>query len=614
MLTQDQVKANIDAMQKQGASNGDIQGYLDTLKSQTQSAPTDAFSQGNAQNVLGDIAGGAKALGSALVSAPSVFGSHLAELTGSATDAIGLTTGKRAAIDAKIAANGNKTPLGNDMTPLKKDFVGAASQLGGDALSTGTEAFVPGEMGIAKMAGLGAASAYGGSLSQGNSFDSQESIDSAKQGGLFGGALGILGKIPGAISTTEKFAGGFTPAMQKELQKGGENLVSDYIKIAKNSAKDYDNPTVDQAVNADVMKGVHILQHQVEPKIGEMMDNAQKLSGGFPIAVPQANGVAATGANALPLLKDDINNVMQKMTGHQLAEYATGEDSGLDIFNYKGASTAGITGPDGSLVSRLPDSSIDLDAADQKKLDYVAQQLNILGDNPTVKTASDILKNLDKKINWDKPILSSKDPVDGFIRYARGAINKTIAPAAPELAAAKTAWGKLQDIKGNLADAAGKDLDHLGLLARRTLYQGQDDKATTVLEGLYNAVKPYLPAGEPSYATKARIASFARNAFGGERAVTGLGSSLSTGDVAGFAGYRKQFLQSAFKAGKQVLAPNPEQYALSLARGKPYSFVPGIHNLEKLGLPSDEIGNTLMKLGKTSLFEGATKPKKTLSQ
>lgn len=67
MLTQDQLKANIDAMQSQGASHDDIQGYLDSLKGQDnpistpETQPSEGWGVGLLKG-LGSVAKGATSL------------------------------------------------------------------------------------------------------------------------------------------------------------------------------------------------------------------------------------------------------------------------------------------------------------------------------------------------------------------------------------------------------------------------------------------------------------------------------------------------------------------------------------------------------------------------
>lgn len=64
MLTPTQLKANIDALQQQGASHDDIQGYLDSLKNQAPAAPTPAPPQSLSDKIWSGLATASNVVGS----------------------------------------------------------------------------------------------------------------------------------------------------------------------------------------------------------------------------------------------------------------------------------------------------------------------------------------------------------------------------------------------------------------------------------------------------------------------------------------------------------------------------------------------------------------------
>lgn len=453
----------------------------------------------------------------------------------------------------------------------------------GQAASIGLLTIAPEATGPLKLGLLGGAQGLANSIGAGNTDKGQLESDTIK-GALFGGTLGLLGNAARVIANTEKASAGIDPAMETELGRTRPTTVSKYINTAVESANDYHAPSVDTLLGQDIQKGANILISKVLPQAGKALDEAHAASAGVPIQLTNEGGTDAVGAQAIPLLRDDINNVMQQMTGHQFSSYAEGESGGLDI-NPRGepmATTEGVNPSEGS-VTPLPGRAVQLTASEQKALESVDEQLRILAQNPTVQTASDVLKNLDAKIDWNRPQFGSgSSPVDGLVKYARGAINRTIAPGAPALAEANNAWGTLQDVKNAVADAAGKDLDHINLLARRVLYRGEEGGAQSVLDTLFNTVKSYLPAGEESYTTKAIIARYARDTFGGVRGESGLNQSMSPGDIgATVAGYTSRIVGAALKEGKRVLTPDPAEYAMSIAKGEPYSFVPAVHKIDK---------------------------------
>lgn len=464
-------------------------------------------------------------------------------------------------------------------------------QKAGSLAQIGTMVLTPeaaGITGIAKLAALGAVGGGAASVGAGqlhswgdlNPFGDSDTAHAIRVGALFGGILGGLGNAARIVSATEKGATGVTPAMENELSQTRPSTLSKYIDTAKTSAKDFHAPTVDDMVTQDITKGATILEKKVLPKATKAIEQAKQEAGPAPIIYAEGEANPAGGANGVQMLRDDINTAMQRMTGHQFSSYGdAAETTGLRIDNYKGAPTTGLNG-DEFAVEQLPGRVVDVSPAEQKTLEYVGKQLQILEDNPTVQVASDVLRNLDGKIgDWSKPAESA---VGSFVRYARGAVNRVIAPAAPKLAAANHAYGDLMDIQNAVTGAAGKDLKNIDLLARRTLYAGQSGKAQSVLDGLYDAVKGHLPPGEESYTTKAIVGRFAKDTFGGETAKTGFAQGMSAGDVAGTAsGYTSRVVGAALRAGKRALSPNPEQYAMSISKGEPYSFVPMVHQIDE---------------------------------
>ncbi len=484
--------------------------------------------------------------------------------------------------------------------------------------------------GILKMAALGGAGAYAQTVGGGGSANplDPETQDSIKKGVLFSGILGGLGNVARIVSSTEKAASGMTPAMENELAQTRPSTVGSYINIAASSAKDFHAPTVDDVVVNDITRGANILTNKVIPQAGKAVGEARVAAGDAPVIYlhpADATVPPTTGAGAVAAVRDDINNFMQETVGHQFGSYASAADSGLPISNYpEGASASGLNG-DETTIEKIPGRAVDLSPTETNTLEYVGKQLQTLQENPNVQIASDVLRNLDRKIDWTKP---ADGPVESLVRYARGAINKTIAPAAPALAKANDAFGQLKDIENATRDAAGKDLNHVDLLARRTVYAGQSGKAQSVLDGLYSAVKPYLPPGEESYASKAIVARFAKANFGGLNSKSGFEQGMSSGDIAGLAGYRSRVIGAALRAGKRVLAPDPAQYAMSVSKGEPYSFVPLAHHIDEyldspsaqpwinsfkgslkaMGISSHNVGQTAKDALRMIMFNNVTQP------
>lgn len=527
---------------------------------------------------------------------------------------------------------------GLNVTPLTGEGM---LQKAGDAASIALLAASPEIQGIKGLALLGGASGAAQSVAAGNNPMTLEGranlLKDTGTGILFGAILGGLGNAAKLWSGLEKMSGGISPAMETELARVRPTTLSKYINTAVASAKDYHAQSIDDLVNEDIQHGTSILTEKVIPKAGQAVGAAKEAAGDTSIThVNSATGLPTTGKIAAQSLRDEINDVMQRMTGHQMSSYSSTDDLGLNIHNYpQGPSTSGITaGAEGEdLVEKLPGRPgiEDLPSSDKKALESVVKGLQTIEDDPTVQNASDVVRSIDTKIGqagWDRPPFGpSGGPIEGFLKYARGAINRTIAPGAPELAKANTVYSSLDDIRKEIGDAAGKDLNHIGLLARRTTYRDQQGTAQSALDGLYDAVKPYLPENEESYTVKSIIGKFARDTFAGERGESGLSQSVTSGDLAGFAGFKKSVVQSTLKVARKVLAPDPAQYAMSIAKGEPYSFVPMMHHidefvdspnaspliqsfktgLQKLGVSSSNLGSGAKSILRILLIQQLTK-------
>ena len=490
---------------------------------------------------------------------------------------------------------------------------GQLGQVGTLALTPESMGVTGGLAGIAKMALLGGAGGAANAAANGasldlNPFAQGEMPEAMRQGALFSGILGGLGTAAGWIGQGEKALTGIDPGMQTEFGRLKTSTLGNMINIAKKSATDPEGQTLDDHIVNDITKGNNILQQKIIPKAKQALNTAMDAEGSNPVVYSNPTGGSpVTGTDAVHALTDDANDAMQRMTGHQFADYATPTD--LPITNYpEGASTRGISLGDPTVQPLPGRPGAALEPAAQKKLEWVGQKLQILSENPTVQTASDIMHQMDGKIDWTKP---AEDPADGFMRYVRGSINRVVQPAAPALAAANERYSTLMDTANAVQGAAGKDLSHVDLLARRTVYAGQSGKAQTVLGNLFDEVKPYLPAGEESYTTKAIAGKFIGKTFGGTNSQTGLGQSFSNSDAGAIAsGMTRSLVTAATKIARRVLAPDTEQYALSIAKGEPYSFVPLMHHIDSyLDTPSAQpwlqsFKTGLQKMGVTSANAG----------
>lgn len=503
-------------------------------------------------------------------------------------------------------------------------------QKAGQALSLATLAFTP-EVGGAKALGLlGAASGAGQSLAQGNT-DAGKVLKDTIFGGLFAFGLGTVGNFGNFIKNAEIGKTGVTGYVEKQIANTDPDLLTKYINAAKAHSEDIRVPTPDAIAEKEMENRAQILSTQVIPKAGEAVGAAKKAASKLPITYAPQNGVAVSGSEGVNSLTDDINTRLQEMTGHQFSSYGEGESSSIKISNYKeGASTEGLQPIEGS-ITKLPGRSVDISPADKKALEKLHANLQLLSEKPTVQTASDVIHNLDAEINWDRPQFGEgSSPVDGVIRYARGAINKTIAPSSPELATANSIYSGLKDLEGAIGTQAGKNLQSASLFMRRVLSGDKSSDVIPTLDQLDRVVGPYLKGDSSNLVQHSILADWAKRTFGDSSTKTLFNQYLTqtaTGASSVF-GYPRQFMNTAFRDVLGSLAPNPEEYALSVAKGESYSMNPIVRAIDKaiesaqgkpivgmfakqlkdLGVTAHNVESAAIQLAKVYLFQKLSAP------
>lgn len=190
MLTQDQLKANIDALQKQGASNSDIQGYLDSLKGQaapqtsapqqTQQSPSERIwsNLASAGNTVGGTLGG-KQIGESIGTLAGYGLTKASEVTG-----LPIAPGGSGLFHKALPGESQQYDL-SAPTPLQTigDAAKIALTVAGPKIGTGGTAL--GRIGANTVLGAGVGTANAVSEGQGLG----GTIKQAAIGGVTGGAL-----------------------------------------------------------------------------------------------------------------------------------------------------------------------------------------------------------------------------------------------------------------------------------------------------------------------------------------------------------------------------------------------------------------------------------------
>lgn len=242
MLTQDQIKANIDALQTQGASHDDIQGWLDSLKPASEPVMPKI---GMGQRVLGELAsatggkelaaGGAQAILS-LTNDPRKIATQDAESSGALIEAakklpMGSPRRKELLLQAQQISNIGSEQTQSDLAviPSSKQVVGSSAKLALTLGMLGTSG-VAANLGLKGGAGLAARVAEGGltgAIFQ--ALTNMENNENAIQGNV-----GVAATIGGAIP----LIGAAYQAGKGLIPKTGEKIQQSVIKPSVADIKD----------------------------------------------------------------------------------------------------------------------------------------------------------------------------------------------------------------------------------------------------------------------------------------------------------------------------------------------------------------------------------------
>lgn len=464
------------------------------------------------------------------------------------------------------------------------------SQKSADVANIALMAAAPEAKGVRALTMLGAGQGLAQGLGTGET-DANNLVKDTIAGGLFGTAVGAGGNFLRWTGGVEQAKTGVVGQVANEVKQADPNLVQQYINTTLDHSGDVRVPTPDALAENAMTNRADILVNKVIPAAGKAVGEAKAAAGNAPIALAQdGTNVPTVGAEAVNTLQDQVNEAMQNMTGHQFAAYGSGEDLGLQINNYKGASTNGLSAlPGEPNIAQLPGRNVELSPAEVKQLSKLSDYFDTLRENPTVQTAADIIQNLDNDIGkWSVPQFgenAGNTPVEGVLRYARGTINQAIRGASPDLAAANDTFSALKDLQANIGVAAGKNLRSASLLMRRVLSGDKSSEAIPVLDQLTKATQEYMPEGDSSNLVQhAILADWAKRTFGDTTTSGLLQQSVNHGvrDASSIFGYPRQFVQNMLQNALGALSPDPAEYALSVSRGEPYSMNPVVRGIDEL--------------------------------
>lgn len=424
------------------------------------------------------------------------------------------------------------------------------------------------EMGAVKLLAQGAGLGFSNGLASGET-DEGQLVKDGIYGSLWNIGLGLAGKFLGHVGLSEIDKTGVSGQVREAIQGNpalklppmGLSLVNDYIKAAQEAGSKIYGNSPDKLITNAGTNEINTFLEKVVPDIGQAVGTARKAAGNLPITSVDTNGqVLAQGQAAGQAAFDDIHNVVNEMTGHQFGTIAKS--------GFEGGSTP--------IVTQMPGRQIEISNADTEKLKTLYGQLDLLQSKPTVGVASDILKNLDGMIDWNTAATGHTSPVDGAIQYARGAVNRLIAPASPELSVANAAYSQAMDLKGQIATEAGNNLQNANLFMRRAVSGDMGARVEPIFKQLDAATKPYMPANTPGLIQHAILADWSKSMFGGDttktllqRAVRNQNSDVDM--VTASLGYARNFAKVILNRTLGFLKPDAAEYARAIASGKEYS-------------------------------------------
>jgi hypothetical protein len=431
--------------------------------------------------------------------------------------------------------------------------------------------------GVGKLALAGGAQGLSSSLAAGNNPVDQggQIVRDTIYGGLFNSLFGAGLNLLGHVGGSELAKTGIGPQQmemivgdaQKDINRIDPALLNKYINTTKAHEQSVLSPTPDGIAIQAMRDRANILIDKVIPEAGAAVGAAKKAARSGEIALANDTGqVIAKGKDAAQNLFNDVNEKVGQFTGHQ---FGSVERSGFE-------------GGRSPVVTRVPGSNIKLSNAENTQLTALHEELDgLMNYKPTIGQAQDAITNIDNMIGkaWNNPKIGDQSPVMSALKYARGAINRSIAPAAPELAQANEAFGSLKDLETEIGQGAGKNLQSAGLFMRRLLTGDKAIDVIPTMQKLDAAVKPYLGDDTSSLIQHSVVADWAKSQFGGATAHTAFTQGAQgraalnqgTRDATSILGYPKQWASVMINRGLGFLAPDAEKYAMSLAKGESYS-------------------------------------------
>lgn len=530
--------------------------------------------------------------------ANSVFpNQNLGKIIGNSLYAVGqdvqglIKGGPKGFYDAVMAS-------GPDVTPAPGDFKKVVGDVSGDVLNGllfatgGGGASLLGKMGsqAALSGGLSAAN----SLSQGKDLLGKDTLGNAAGSAAIGAIFPYIGSEIGKFNKVLKSGAGISPQIEKQLIKSTPEEVQNYIQTALTHNSELNSPTPIGLASQKLAEAGQMIKTKINDA-GKAVGAARKAAGEMMIKA------APTGEPAIDSVLSNFTKQIEEKFGHEIS---MPRNESLTIGNES------VIGSKPDLIP-LEGRSREIAPTEKTRIMKIYDQLSKLADSPQVKTATDVVHNLDDLVDWNKvdQYGINHDPLESTLRSIRGQLNGAIRASSPEVADANDTFSRLKELDKGIGQLGGKDLQRGELLLRRVFSGDKSRDSLNLLNDISSETGIDL-------IKHSALAKFATDNFGDETSKTLFKQAIGLDKV--IANARKQsVIGSILDSVNKRITPNTEKYAMNLANGSPYANTfdqlvnsPASRNLltaytTNLAAAHPEAGKSLLK-GSRNLINNVT--------
>lgn len=544
-------------------------------------------------------------------------------------------------------------------------------QVAGDTANALATAAVPEDTGILKMAGLGAGSAASQDIASGGFDPTKPTASSVSKllndsmwGGIFGAGIQAAGGMATHFGEQEAASTGVTDAVKEAITTMPEDITAEAIAGASNHGKSLTGLNTPNAMGQAEQefnnKTTQVLN--MEKIAGQAVGDAKKAQGNASLVMTTPQGIL-TGTQTANAIFDSVNQQMQDVMGYGMGDVT---QEGLQNL------TSNTHSP---ILYQLPGKYKALASGEEDSLKVIQDQMELLKAKPTASVAADVIYNLKKegKIAANK-FAGNASPIEGLANYAIDQVNASLRETSPDLARANYVYSNLASLVNDISQKAGTRGQVAPTFLERALaYKTNMAVLPTMnkidfvaskgqnLDSLYNFFKGYNAIEDTgnfgaanlyahnavanevqngnlrnSLLQRTLVTDWATNMLGdassrellAKRIAQGAAMSEAQG-ISKWLGYAKGFANKVGSSAFRKISPDVEDYAMSVAKGRPLSMSPIWRNsidkftnapesaptrkaigdfLHKNGITGQNIDTVIGKMLKTGLFLGTTNP------